>query len=83
MKKRGFWGIIAFLSSNVGVKDWCTRFHMRVMLKKVPFWNSTLAKTPSYRDIINFPMFTAPELFKMLHHKCSGTAMRRTQKAYE
>ena len=41
MKKRGFWGIIAFLSSNVGVKDWCTRFHMRVMLKKVPFWNSS------------------------------------------
>ena len=35
MKKRGFNGIIALLSSNVGFKDWCTKFHMRVMLKKV------------------------------------------------
>ena len=37
MKKirSGFVGIIALLSANIGFKDFCTKFHMRVMVKKV------------------------------------------------
>ena len=38
MKKirSGFVGMIALLSANIGFKDFCTKFHMRVMVKKVP-----------------------------------------------
>ena len=44
MKKirSGFVGIIALLSANIGFKDFCTKFHMRVMVKKVLFMANKL-----------------------------------------
>ena len=51
MKKirSGFIGMIALLSANIGFKDFCTKFHMRVMVKKVHCWVIIYGK--SVRDI--------------------------------